>query len=207
METFRRHRAQGFTLIEIIMVLAISSLLMLILLGGYGSTRQRAQFQDGVERVVSLLEQVQTEANSTLNLESGSNNVNRVLLGRAVRFDSSNPEELEIILLTADNSSSLANISAETERTFSIPWGVGFTDDVGTQTDADVVAYTRSLSNGTLNTHVFDLNGGALDVPALYGIGTADTRTATYEFTNPEGFRAVVTVNADTGEVSREYLN
>ncbi len=60
----------GFTIIEVMLVLAVGSSLLLIGLVGRGQIREQTQFTDGVERLASSLKKHQAEATSSVGRES-----------------------------------------------------------------------------------------------------------------------------------------
>jgi prepilin-type N-terminal cleavage/methylation domain-containing protein len=58
----------GFTLIELILVMAISSSLLMIAFVGQGQLRAQAQFDSAVNKIVSSVAAAHTEAASAINL-------------------------------------------------------------------------------------------------------------------------------------------
>lgn len=204
------HKNHGFSLIEVVVVLAISSLLLLILAGGYSILQQRNRFKDGVERIVSTLERTRTEANSTLNVTNPApgTNENRLVFAKAVHFTDGS-DTLQLLTLSADNDETLGLINLETTETAQIPWRVGF--DESPPSSATTVVFARSPVDGTLQTHIFDLRaagvgpGSPLYDEANYNNPIAADRQ--FVFTNPDGLQATITVNGETGNVSVAYDN
>src|SRR3990167_5911338 len=94
-----RNKKGGFTLIEIMMVLAIASLMAIILFTTFGNTRQRTQFTDAIERVSSSLERAKTEANSSYT-SGGGTTLGRAFFARAVIF-SNGSGDFQTVTLTA----------------------------------------------------------------------------------------------------------
>ena len=213
---WKKHKSQGFTLIEIMMVLAISSLLMLILLGGYNQSRRRAQFTDAVERMTVQLEQAKNEANSTVNVNpSQGTDLNTVVFAKAADF-ATNPNQLLVQTLRVPRSDTLIDpvtLDPANLRTVDIPWGASFvspTDASPTRSTHNFVVFSRSTNDGRLNTFVFNLStANDLGSSVLYAPGLpADTETAVLVFRSAEGeFLAQITVNATNGEIKRQYLN
>lgn len=197
----------GFTLIEVMMVLAIASLMAVILFTTFGRTRQRTQFTDAIERVATSLERAKTEANSSYTSGSGTTQ-GRAFFARAVLF-SNGAGDFQTVTLTADrfeSGNSIANIVQETNfESTNIPWGVLCSGNACNT----AIVFSRDLGSGILNTYVIDKNisGGitnALNYPS--GSGN-DINTLTLDFVSPEGLQAQITINASTNEVKRSYTN
>ncbi len=199
----------GFTLIELILVLAISSLLAVILLNNYTSTRRRAQFTDAIERVVTQLEQAKNEANTTVNSESSGTNSSRLVFAKSVVFSTAAPSQFRIYTLSADNADALAGVSVEPgERSIDIPWGVSYQQSSGANiSNANTITFSRAVSNGVLNTYAYTASGSAQIAAGDFSSGsTADQLQAQLLFTSPEGLQAFVRVNSISGTVIAEYL-
>lgn len=85
---------QGFTIIELLMVLAITGLLMMITFFGQGSIRSQSQFRDSVEDFRASMESIKDQ--STAGVSAGSTGCNPlaaagtneqcVIYGRVVEF-------------------------------------------------------------------------------------------------------------------------
>jgi prepilin-type N-terminal cleavage/methylation domain-containing protein len=92
----RRSQA-GFTLVEVILVMAISSLLVLAAWQGQAGLRAQAQFDEGVNRVVTAIADARNEAVAGINTGGAGNGAIKcvgpanpyVLAGTMVSFDSS----------------------------------------------------------------------------------------------------------------------
>jgi prepilin-type N-terminal cleavage/methylation domain-containing protein len=206
----QKHKIRGFTLIEVTLALAISTLMILLLFGTYRNARRRAAFTDAIERVVTTLEQAKTEAVSTVNVKPASPGTTsgRVVFAKAVDFATSSNQQYTRTLL-ADRSDTLQNIALSPEvQSSTVPWQVGFLS-VGSGSTHDFVVFTRSVADGRLNTYVFDLATFSNLPAANYSTvsNPADTAVATLAFQDPNGLRANVKVNAATSEITREFLN
>lgn len=197
---------RGFTLIEIIMVLAISSLLALILLGNYQATQQRERFRDGVERAVTLLERVKNEANTTVNVDGDGDNPSRLVFAKAVVFTDES-SDMEVVSLSAVDREVLSGLQASNTRVEQLPWQIQFNGD---RSSHRAVVFTRNVTNGNINTFVLDTDN--VTDRSQY-VDTAAARNNTIAtgrlvLQNPaEGFRATIRVDAATNEITRTYDN
>ena len=70
MSNFKQH---GFTLIEVILVVAISGALLMIAFAGQGQLRAQAQFDAAVNKVVSTIPYAHNQANAGVNLTGNGN--------------------------------------------------------------------------------------------------------------------------------------
>lgn len=210
----KKLKSTGFTLIEIMLVLGISSLLMLILLTSYNGTRRRAEFTDAVERAVSAIEQAKTEASATVNANNvspGASNTT-IVFAKAVDYISV-PNYIVQRTLLANRAESLVGVQLDEGREIQIdiPWGTRFMNvgEAGSNTTHDFLVFTRSVSDGNLNAFVFDLADKDQLTVQNYSTSNvaADTAKATFSLVSPAGLRADIIFDALTNEVTRKYLN
>jgi prepilin-type N-terminal cleavage/methylation domain-containing protein len=194
--------ATGFTLIEVMLVLAIASLLAVILLNGYGKTRQRAQFNDAVERLVSNIDRAKTESNSTYTTGSGVT-ASRIFFGKAFLLtkDSGN---FIIRNLTANRNESGVPEEVREEGTSSsdvIAWGATCQGDDCNK----AIVFSRQGTDGLLNTYILDSSSlETLENESNYN-STADTSVLSLQIKSPEGYTATVTIDAGSNEVKRSF--
>lgn len=69
-----RSGQKGFSLIELMFVMAITSLMLVSVIAGQRALRSRAQFDAAVNRVVASATQARSQANSAVNISSSTTN-------------------------------------------------------------------------------------------------------------------------------------
>lgn len=190
-------RQFGFTLIEIIITMAISGGLAVIALMGFSSMRAQTQFSDAVERLRESTVQRRTEANSSVQLTNGDT-VGTIAFGRIMTFTPGSGV-VKIETLITDSSESPIPGQAVTSTgsnafDYNIAWGVVFNKGLGDAPGLKrQVAFIRSPRDGSLHTAVSPAGGWVLNsgsyryddfitstVPVGVGLQVSDgTRTAT----------------------------
>lgn len=164
-------KQDGFTLIEVMLVLAISGLLLLITFFGQGSVRTQSQFRDSVEEFRASLEKIKDDVNNGIapkdesgcgTSQAAGSNANCVQFGTVVAFerDTSNYFTFDIVGLGPGAAIPDASLPVQsptpledtvTQR--SLLWGSEFNFDVeGVQ---KAIAFTRHTGTGKLQTHVY----------------------------------------------------
>ena len=130
-----KSKNQGFTLIETVIVLAISAALAIGLLSSYSVNQRRSRFTDAIERVVTSLERIRQETNSAYTtLDCGPDGIctaadhdlDKIFFGKVVIFSNNNPN-YTVTSLTTVRSESVdpgARVGAEGNVTLTAPWGV-----------------------------------------------------------------------------------
>jgi len=168
-------RQGGFTLVELTLVLALTSGFALLALGSYSAIRNQAQFNDSMERLQTAVLGERQEALATIKLGGSGDDgtdADNVSFGRLLIFTPGSSEVKVYSLRTAnseapDPGQAVTAIGKETTA-ITLQWGAQF---AGPQ--AMVVAFTRSLTDGSLRTTVVanqatwtygDFVGGATEV-------------------------------------------
>lgn len=204
---------RGFTLIELMLVMAISAALATLAYLGQGQLRNRARFTDSVERVNSTLAQIQNEANTTLNTNPGADrgtNINQIFYGYLVEFRGGSPEitvtPLQILRATAEaNCPSGSELMPRTGevRHFTTPWGVNYDAPIG---EVRTLIYRRNPvhGRGEVITTQLDLSS-KLDCFAHNAyLNNNISEDATMTFTDGN-YRATITVKEGSGALTRVY--
>lgn len=199
----RRRKDAGFTLIETVLVLAISSLLALLLIGLYSNQQKRARFADAIESTVARLETVKSEVSSGFSTGSGTN-PNRVFFGKAITF-TPDSASYTVSSLTADIGDSINNITVENQSTTTMPWGVVFTNDTASSPAA---VFTRKLTDAQLKTFLFP-SGIDVTNESNYSItsGSQVVLHFSEELGNNNPLTAKISIDAASGHVESSYDN
>ncbi len=199
---------------EIVIVLAISSMLLLIVIQGLSHTRGQAQFQSAIEQAKEQVLARRAEALSNINSATPSLGITdpcTVTLGRLLTFKDGlkdvqvdeltapNPVNRPITCLPAAVGSVTANASISD---FTLKWGVTFKAQVN---KPNYLAFTRSLTDNSL--HAVALK--SLTLPLTYSeLTTTDPTLATpveFEFADPDGRSAFLTIDQLNAGVTRRY--
>ncbi len=179
---FMRSRA-GFTLIELILVMAIGSALAMIALLGFSTLRGQAQFSDAVERLNQSVLGQRQEALSTIKSSGGTDTAN-ITFGHILTFQQNSSTVQVQTLVTANNNapagSQAVTILAAENTSFTIPWGIYYLNaqttgpPLGAAINAGYiqVAFVRSPVDGSLQTAMSP------------GGGWAGRLTGTYRYDN-----------------------
>ncbi|MBI3983802.1 prepilin-type N-terminal cleavage/methylation domain-containing protein [Candidatus Microgenomates bacterium] len=197
-------RTAGFTLIEVIIVLAISGALAVGLLNRYSITQRRARFTAAVEQTVARLDGFRNETSSSYvpggdgGAAGGLGSDSQVFLGRLVTFNV-NSSTLTVATLVADNTDVRANVQTSgSANTFTIPWGV----TIASATSFNQILFSREPASGLNNTYV--MQGTDLNNNSNYN----DDGTVTIRLrSDNSAYLADIVIDAQTGSVNRSYLN
>jgi prepilin-type N-terminal cleavage/methylation domain-containing protein len=182
-----KQRQDGFTLVEITIVLAITASLATIVLSSQNATRVTAQFRGVVTTLASSLNEIRTNAAASIADGGTGTNTSRVIFGELVQARPGDSYLTVSDLLATNNladnslSGSLASINA---RQISLPFGVtirtisspSIIPDVTIPGDTYSFVYHRLFSSGKL---------------VLYAVGRADYHPVIDYTESPAGTLAV----------------
>lgn len=159
----------GFTLIEVIISLAIAATLIPIVIAGQRQIRERAQFLDSIERVDQAIRNVKNEANTTVNTSGNGTNTNSLVVGKMMQFQL-NSSTINVwtirCLVTAPQSGQIGCDQPEVysfDTTFpstpaysiSIPWNAKFVDPLNeTSGNGRYVIFLKNSVNGDLSGYI-----------------------------------------------------
>lgn len=104
------YRQSGFTLLEIVLVLAITAALIAGIFAGQAALLARSNFQQDVEKVKNDLKTLQAQAVTTVNSNpsASAGNSNQQVFGIVALFSSASPNTIQVItLLTAPAGTTL----------------------------------------------------------------------------------------------------
>lgn len=217
-QTSKQH---GVSLVEVVLTLAISSLLIATVLAGRNSVRSQAQFSDGMERIKETILTTKSEANTGNNTTgtgtgtiAGVPSKTYLLLGESLLFDTAKPTTMQDAnVLCYGPAAVKAGISCSTtltsertsRRNIASPWGIKY---MGYTT-----ATTTNMVQGNL-TIVFgrDDQTGAFTgawYPNVISAGKsrnevfANKEEITLHFASSDGRNAIIVVNPAIGSVTR----
>lgn len=210
-------KQHGVTLVEVMLTLAISSLLITSVLAGRNSVRSQAQFSDGMERIKETILSTKSEANTGNNTNGRGNNAQYLTIGRTMHFNSSgvagaNKKADSVTVLCEATSDLLCQDSKPvswqptTPVASTFPWGITYTGySVGNQAGgtADVnLVFARDDRTGSYvgSWYPAALSPTATTKTLLLGNQTS----VTLNFKSPDNRSAKITINPVTGTVTKE---
>ncbi len=192
----------GFTLIEVIIVMAISSALAALAIMGFATLRGQAQFSDAVERLKERVLVQRQEALATIKLSGGTDAAN-ITFGRLLTFTPGSSTVRIETLVTANNLAPAANqpvlILASETTSFEIPWGVTYAGASMQQ-----IGFVRSAIDGSLQTAASPA-GGWGGLPFDYGDFAPNGAATNIDVIDPAGRRAYVTIDPQSNGVTRTF--
>ena len=193
-------RQAGFTLVEIIIVMAISSALAVIALMGFSTLRSQAQFSDSIERLKEKVTAERQEALATVKLSGGTDS-SRVTFGRLLTFTPGSSAIQIQTLYTANNPAPAAGQAVFTnpaeDVTYTVPWGVTFTGASVTR-----VAFVRSTTDGALQTAT---STAWVAGSYTYGNFAPNGAPRNLNFRDPSGRTAFLTVTPTNNGITRTF--
>lgn len=148
------NRQAGFTLIELIIAITISSALAIIALVGFSNLRGQTQFSNAVEQTKEFVTSQRTETYAGVELTGGSDK-NQIFFGRLLTFSAGT---IRVQTLVTNNGSEPTpsqailvspGFSVTNDITYVIPYSVAFNFSGSGQRQ---VAFVRSPADGTLRT-------------------------------------------------------
>lgn len=215
---------QGVTLVEVMLTLAISTLLIVTVLSGRNSVRSRAQFNDGMERIKESILSVKSEANTSNNTigrgaakPTPSSTSQYLTIGRSIHFSRSiSPNKADTKTLLCDTSSALnyacgllLSYPPESSATIVLPWGITYTGySVGGVAGATTVndltlLFVRDDGSGAYNGYWY---AGNISRGMAKNTAFANQSEVSLQFKTPDGRRAAVIVNPASGSVTWREL-
>lgn len=123
----RFRNSRGFTLIEVVMVLAIGALLTAGVIGSQGGIRQHTSVNSTMEQVKNKLKQVQNEATHSVGTRPNGGNSVGVIFGKIAEFDPATPSQVRIsTLIAADEDADSTPLKKCDTEIYTIQNGVLF---------------------------------------------------------------------------------
>lgn len=206
---------KGFTIIEVMLVLAVSGLLLLIAFLGQGATTQRARFTDSVENLKSQMETLRNSVNNTVIEESeGCNSAlpattaKCIKFGKAVSF-ANNSDNFTVQTIVADGPDAdgveiSPNIRVIAPKLFGLPqkfttrWGLTPSLDGG---NIPKIAFIRHAGTGKLETHIIS-DGISLENANSYD---APGTKFVLPLISPDGYKAEIIFNEPANTINIRF--
>lgn len=226
-----RRNKKGFTIIEVVLFLALSGLLFLVGFIGVGLRTRSVQSTDSMRSLESYIQQELNEVISGVNVQGSSagEDSSRIIIGKLFSMNGSNidvytivgnrlsgdqltvgPGGTEIDLIDAAQPRALGDISGPRVSPYDVRWGSTFDQafNQGVASDYTVFGFLRSPGSTqiypiALDTSGMDLSGNLLD-SASYSIGSEVDFQACYEL--PDGKRAALLIAPGSQNESAEIL-
>jgi type II secretory pathway pseudopilin PulG len=196
----------GFTLIEVTIFLAISSMLAIMAIVGFSNTRGQTQFSDSVEQLTQQVLQRRQEALSTVKTSGSGNDATQVTFGKVLTFTRGSGAVRVETVRTANYPLNGTNppvsgqaVTVIDTTTFPMAWGVTYNGAQDMQ-----VAFSRSTMDGALQTTAW--NGAKANY--TYGDFTPPANVNTTFNVNvidPGGRQAHLIVDPAKNGISRAY--
>lgn len=206
-------KQRGISLVEVMLTLALSSLLLASVLAGRNSLRSQAQFSDGMERIKETILTTKNQANTgnnTVGQGNGtpSSNNTYLTIGRSVQFTLNSSNATTNTLLCNATSDLLCatqiRFPFQATQTQALPWGITYTGctNCGGATNSLTLLFVRDDNSGTFSGYWFPgaLTSG-IQKSTVY---RTDRQTPlTLNFRSPDGRTATINVNPAAGTVTR----
>lgn len=215
-QTSKQH---GVTLVEVMLTLAISTLLIVTVLAGRNSVRSQAQFSDGIERIKETILSTKSEANTGKNMLGTGASTSYLLIGESIRFRTTLNTTMQVSNIMCRVGSDLlcgptVTTSASSRKDNPTPWKIrykGYTvaGAAGVPITGDLtLAFARNDRSGEFKGAWYprELRLGSIDTRAAVFDNQAYQVPVTLWFESQDGRQATIEVNPATGLVTRRVL-
>lgn len=212
----KRTDQRGVTLIEVMLTLAISTLLLASILVGRNSLRSQAQFSDGMESIKETVLVTKSQANTSNNkngigtAQIGTGGQSRYLtFGKSIRFTrGSNRVTSATVMCYATNYACNGQLNITEVTNTTLPWNMkytGYTVDgtAGTATEMTLV-FGRNDQNGAAFTGAW--YPAIITNRATQASVMSNQSPVVLNFESSDGRKGTVTVNPGAGTVTRQVL-
>lgn len=193
-------RQAGFTLIEVIMVMAIAGVLSLIVLNGFSSLRGQAEFSDAIDHLKETVVAQRTEALTTVKAGGGTDSSQQTI-GRLLTFSPGSGTVRVDTLVTANTDAPVAGqavtLAAGETTNVIIPWGIQYHGSTVAQ-----VAFTRSAVDGSLQTTA---SQGTFGPPYHYGNFAPGGPIEEFMFQDSTGRTGYISIDQAANAVTRRF--
>lgn len=201
---------RGVTLVEVMLTLAISSLLMSTVLVGRNSVRSNAQFTDGMERIKEQVLFTKNQANTSNNQTGNGTSTTKITLGRSLRFSTSTNTTMYIDTILCNTGTDLlcgTTLDITDSSAQTMPWQIqyqGYRIGNGSLTRGDLtLIFGRDDRTGLYQGSWF---AGVVAQNSLRSTVFAQQSAITLLFASQDGRQATITVDPAAGTVVRQAL-
>lgn len=210
-------KQRGVSLVEVILVLAISSILVTTVLAGRNSVRSQAQFIDGMERIKEQILLTKSDANTGKSATASGTSTGYLLLGESIKFSKVSNTNMYIYnVMCKANSDMVCGDSVTTStmsasrKTIATPWKISY---LGYTTGTSTTVTPKDVSLIFIRN---DLNGGFTGAWKEGEIASGSQNKlgdvinpnnqipVTLHFASTDGRKATIVVNPATGTVTKE---
>lgn len=217
-------KQHGVTLVEVMLTLAISTLLIATVLTGRNSIRSQAQFSDGIERIKETILSTKSEANTGNNtIGTGAAkqcpaSTNQCLtVGRSIHFNqatNSSKADTKTLLCNTSAASGYAclgqiSFPPEATKTLSLPWGIAYTGYSVNSRPGPIennhitLIFARDDKTGAFKGYWY---AGEVTGEMPQSTAFANQEVITLNFESTDGRKATITVDPASGAVTRQVL-
>lgn len=214
----RRMDQAGFTLLEVIITMAVSSSLLLIAFFGQGAMREQAQFDVAMDSIKNNLNAIRNESISTVNQTTDATGLqakgsdysrppDRIFFAKLARFSTNSATsgsiQFQTLIYDPPSNSLLADGTAST---YQIPWGIFYTPNAAPCSQTSVtnqdILFQRDSNSGRLAVYTPPNDFAAELNPTSYtpGVNQGILNLCFSDSSNRVG---EIQVNATTGEIVR----
>lgn len=208
-------KQQGFTLIEITLVLAITGGLLVLAFAGQSVIRSKSEFTDAVESVTTNINQVKNEARLTVQTEASNNSTPGATIGttffaKLMEFNLNSSSYTVFDAYANLSNNTFSPLSNQT--TYQIPWGAEITGISINNTSCTpgpcyLIFHPATLTSNLL-TYTYATIPSPL-VPSSFNespVGNSNIGVLTLTLTSANGSHATITVNGPSaGAVTRAF--
>lgn len=216
----------GFTLVEVLIVTAISVALAASIIIWQGDFSRNARLIDSVDTLLSDLNQERREVYAVVNrsTDNPGQSLSQVKYGYAVQFQQGEDEATVHTLVAttdvsaagqADQEVQAINRDASLERQIDLKWGMMFEDGARDNAYVDTIAFVRDFDTEELRTYTLretQMQSPSTLADLLEGsdAGASSSRQilrqpATFDFQTVEGDTATIEVNETENALSRSF--
>jgi prepilin-type N-terminal cleavage/methylation domain-containing protein len=200
---YKRDQA-GFTLIELILVMAITSMMLLIAFAGQRGLRSRAMFDGSVDKIVASIAQARTEAAAGVNLKGTGDGTNNTGCGggggqqwefagvawSATDAGGSNTIKMDYYKVLPGSNSCIFDTRSVSLQSLPVTVKIGTPIPLA---GVGRVLYVRTSTGGLM---VCPVTSALTDVPGVFTAGSCAPGTISFTFSDQDGHVSRVDVDS-----------